>query len=76
MSNDHDNGGLQDNVFNDLKESFALATEEEYPYEAVYNGVCKSKEGILRVDSYRDVLPNSVSAFKRAIAFGPVSIAV
>ena len=76
MSNEHDNGGLPDNVFRDLQHSFALATEEEYPYTASYNGVCKTNKGHVNVLEYTDVQPYSVNSLKSAVMSGPVSIAV
>lgn len=64
MSNEHDNGGLPDNVFADLKQSFALATEESYPYTASYKGECKSISGQINVLDYTDVKPLDVLALK------------
>lgn len=76
MSNDHDDGGLPDRVFEDLKKSFSLARERDYPYTAHYNGRCLSSSGIVNVVEFEDVKPYSVNALKQAIQSGPVSIAV
>ena len=76
MSNEHDNGGLPDNVFRDLESSFSLATEQAYPYTASYKGVCKHVQGEINVIKYKDVKPYDVDALKQAVSNGPVSIAV
>lgn len=60
-------GGEMDAAFQ-YAEGAPLETESSYPYKA-QSGTCKASEaqGKVKVTSYHDVLPNSVSQLKAAI---------
>lgn len=70
------NGGWMDQAFV-YAERTGLETENNYPYKGI-DGTCKAStsKGQVKVESYRDVLPNSVEQLKAALDMGPVSVAI
>lgn len=73
------NGGLMDYAFDYVKTNGGICKEEEYPYKASKSwrckeGNCSSKAGV--ITGYTDVTPNSHDDMLKAVADGPVSIAI
>jgi len=54
-----------------------LETESDYPYKA-FDQTCQASgaKGLVKVEAYHDVLPNSVQQLKAALDIGPVSVAI
>jgi len=73
------NGGLMDNAFEYVIDC-GICTEESYPYTAT-GGVCSEScenfcDNIVSIHSCVDVSMNSQVDLKKAVALGPVSIAI
>lgn len=70
------NGGWMDQAFL-YAEKTALETESDYPYNAM-DGQCtsSSSKGKVKVESYVDLIPNSVDQLKSALESQPVSVAI
>lgn len=80
---DHDgdqgcNGGLMDNAFGWIKHN-GICAEADYPYTSGSGtqGTCtKGCKPVVTVTGFTDVPSNDENALKRAVANGPVSIAL
>merc|ERR1712062_395966 len=73
------NGGLMDNAFKYVAASGGLCTEADYPYTGKTGLVCEASECGTKYDaikSYMDVRADSEESLMKAVAEGPVSIAI
>lgn len=76
------NGGLMDSAFSWIEKNGGLCSEADYPYISGNGkeGTCSQSSCTLdakvKPASYKDVTPNSDSAFMSALNIGPVSIAI
>jgi C1A family cysteine protease len=70
------NGGWMDSAFQ-YAERTGVETESAYPYKGI-DQTCQAStsQGEVKVETYHDVLPNSVEQLKAAIDLGPVSVAI
>ena len=70
-------GGLMDNAFKYIIDNGGLCTEKEYPYIG-NDSICLQNQcnNVVKIKSYTDVKPNDESILKRAVAIGPVSVAI
>ena len=70
-------GGLMDNAFKYVIDNGGLCTEKEYPYIG-NDSICLQNQcnNVVKINSYTDVKPNDESILKRAVAIGPVSVAI
>jgi len=70
-------GGLMDNAFKYVIDNGGLCTEKEYPYIG-NDSICLQNQcnNVVKIKSYTDVKPNDESILKRAVAIGPVSVAI
>jgi len=70
------NGGLMDYAFEWIISNKGITGESDYPYKAV-DGTCKKNQPVrATIKSYKDVTPNSNTAFKAAVNIGPLSVAI
>jgi len=76
-------GGLMDNAFKYVEAEKGLCSEEEYPYTSGTTGktgrICEKAKCSQRYDpisTYADVRADSEESLMRAVANGPVSIAI
>jgi len=56
-------------------EKNGIALEKSYPYKAI-DQTCKTKVGVFKISSYKDVAVGSDSQLKAAVTQQPVSVAV
>ena len=70
-------GGLMDNAFKYIIDNGGLCTEKEYPYIG-NDSICLQNQcnNVVKIKSYTDVKPNDETILKRAVAIGPVSVAI
>ena len=70
-------GGLMDNAFKYIIDNGGLCTEKEYPYIG-NDSICLKNQcnNVVKIKSYTDVKPNDETILKRAVAIGPVSVAI
>jgi KDEL-tailed cysteine endopeptidase len=57
-------------------EDFSIETEAEYPYTAKRASCSATKTGSVKATSFTDVVSNSPSELKKAVAQQPVSVAI
>jgi C1A family cysteine protease len=73
------NGGLMDNAFKFDEKTGGLCSEEDYPYEAKQNKICRTDctdvPGSI-VRTFYDVPPGDETSMLAAIAMQPISIAI
>lgn len=67
-------GGLMDNAFKYVIDN-GLCSEEEYPYTAQQD-TCHLCNSIIKINDYRDIVPNNEYILKRVVAQQPVSAAI
>jgi len=73
------NGGLMDNAFKYVAAEGGLCSEADYPYTGKTGLVCEASECGTKYDaikSYSDVTADSEESLMKAVAEGPVSIAI
>lgn len=73
------NGGLMDNAFKYVAAEGGLCTEADYPYTGKTGLVCEASQCGTKYDaikSYSDVTADSEESLMKAVAEGPVSIAI
>ena len=70
-------GGLMDNAFKYVIDNGGLCSEKEYPYIG-NDSICVQNQcnNVVKIKSYADVQPNDENILKRAVAIGPVSVAI
>jgi len=69
-------GGLMDNAFKYVINNGGLCTEKEYPYIG-NDSICENQcNNVAKINRYVDVQPNDEQILKRAVAIGPVSVAI
>ncbi|XP_030456619.1 senescence-specific cysteine protease SAG39-like [Syzygium oleosum] len=71
-------GGLMDDAFEFIIGNHGLATEANYPYQAV-DGTCNARKeasSAAKITGYEDVPSNSESALMKAVAHQPISVAI
>lgn len=72
-------GGLMDRAFQYVEKAGGLCSEEDYPYTAKNGLLCEAARCSKKYDpitTYSDVRADSEAALMRAVAEGPVSIAI
>ena len=72
-------GGWMDSAFTYIIQNNGLATEENYPYEAMDGRNCdqeKASTYAAKISAFQDVTPNSEEALLQAVATQPVSVAI
>nr|POE52678.1 senescence-specific cysteine protease sag12 [Quercus suber] len=71
-------GGFMDYAFEYIIQNQGLATEENYPYQAM-DGTCDQQMAsniVAQISSYEDVPSNNEEALLQAVANHPVSVAI
>lgn len=69
-------GGLMDNAFTWIASNGGICAEAAYPYKAA-NGTCeKSCKKVATVSGHSDVPSTDEKALMKAVAIGPVSVAI
>lgn len=68
------NGGLMDGAFQYAIDN-GMCTEESYPYHA-QGGNCESCTPVVQISSCVDVTPRNEVDLEKAVAMGPVSVAI
>ena len=67
-------GGAMDNAFKYVIDN-GICSEEEYPYTAE-QGFCNQCNTTLKINNYKDIIPNDEKLLKRVVAQQPVSVAI
>tara|TARA_Y100000817_G_C16857830_1_gene544717 strand:+ start:2344 stop:3279 length:936 start_codon:yes stop_codon:yes gene_type:complete len=67
-------GGAMDNAFKFVIDN-GICSEEEYPYTS-QQGLCQPCKEVVRINNYKDIMPNNEGILKRAVAQQPVSAAI
>ncbi|GMY37567.1 senescence-specific cysteine protease sag12 [Fagus crenata] len=71
-------GGWMEDAFSYILQNQGIATEENYPYQAM-EGSCDQERAsnyAARITSFEDVTPNSEEALLQAVATQPISVAI
>jgi len=69
------NGGLMDYAFKYVIANKGIAAEAAYPYTA-RDGTCKKVDSVVTISGYKDVPSKNEAELLKALALGPVSVAV
>jgi len=69
------NGGLMDGAFQYAIDN-GMCTEDSYSYTAKSSGSCKSCDSVVTITSCVDVTPQNEVDLEKAVALGPVSVAI
>ncbi|CAL8147005.1 unnamed protein product [Prunus armeniaca] len=69
------NGGLMTNSFKYIQENGGIASEENYPYQAV-EGTCNANQPAVQITGYEKVPENSEEDLLKAVSMQPVSIGI
>ena len=70
------NGGLMDGAFQYAIDNGGMCTEDSYSYTAKSSGSCKSCDPVVQISSCVDVTPQNEVDLEKAVALGPVSVAI
>lgn len=70
------NGGLMDNAFKYAIENGGMCAEADYSYQAKKNDACKTCTPVATFSSCVDVTPSNEVDLQKAVAVGPVSVAI
>ncbi|CAL9014299.1 unnamed protein product [Prunus brigantina] len=69
------NGGSMRTTFEYIQQSGGIASEENYPYQAV-QGTCNANQPAVQITGYEKVPANSEEDLLKAVSMQPVSIAI
>jgi cathepsin L len=70
------NGGLMDQAFEFIIQNGGITGEKDYPYTA-QDGTCQTGKPVrATISSYTDVTSGDEASLRKAIAVGPVSVAI
>lgn len=69
------NGGLMDGAFQYAIDN-GMCSEDSYSYTAASSGSCKSCDKVVTISSCVDVTPQNEVDLEKAVALGPVSVAI
>ncbi|KAJ4700526.1 Cysteine Protease, partial [Melia azedarach] len=72
------NGGFMDNAFQYIIENQGIATETDYPYQAM-QGTCdaqKAATAAARISKFEDLPENDEQALLNAVSMHPVSVCI